>query len=175
MKRIMTVLSLSALLVIPTTGGNVLASESNELSLERNVTENYEVDFEKWPTSDLSSEIELSVNVYTNSFSSQGFDFKSLATGKTKLSSSDSEVKSTGKTKGKTLSTVVSATTGLFKDGESLGESDKAIAIGKLTATAEKSYFSNKWKKNKFEGVTVHTATYDGVLYDDATADKFVK
>lgn len=38
----MTVLSLSALLVIPTMGGNVLASESNELSLERNVTENYD-------------------------------------------------------------------------------------------------------------------------------------
>ncbi|ANB56185.1 hypothetical protein GFC29_2383 [Anoxybacillus sp. B7M1] len=93
-----------------------------------------------------------------------------LAKGSTALSADSTKVTSTGKTTGKVWLTVVSATTSLRISGMSYITGSKGTAIGKLTATSQVST-SNPSGSQSFEGLTIHTATDSGILYEARTYD----
>lgn len=97
-----------------------------------------------------------------------GFIIKDLASGKTSLSynKDKKKVTSTGTTKGKIYTTTTSATTsvGTVKGGIAK-KGSTAIKLGKFTATSKAS-MKKKAKKTKYAGITIHTATYMGSLYE---------
>jgi hypothetical protein len=93
-----------------------------------------------------------------------------LASGSTALSLDSGKVKSTGKTKGKVLTTVTSATTSLRLSGMGYITGPKETAIAKFTATSVVST-NNPSGTQTFEGLTIHTATDSGVLYEARTYD----
>lgn len=96
------------------------------------------------------------------------FIIKDLASGKTSLSynKDKKKVTSTGTTKGKIYTTTTSATTsvGTVKGGIAK-KGSKAIKLAKFTATSKAS-MKKKAKKTKYAGITIHTATYMGSLYE---------
>ncbi|MDV2684464.1 hypothetical protein RYX56_08785 [Alkalihalophilus lindianensis] len=145
------------------TGTSAMASDAKEL------TENYEIDWSKaWDeVGSLSDKEEFGSLNDPNSFGT--YSYGNLATGSTALGVSSKGVTSTGKTKGKVISTVTSATTSLRNVSRGItGTGPKKTAIGKYTATSE--YTMGLTRGNVYTGVTVHTATHTGILYDQKTS-----
>jgi hypothetical protein len=145
--------------------GNVSAAESNNES----PTINWD---EAWSSVDSDNNISDATTFGTSS-NSNGTGFStlswgSLATGSTALSSGSGSVTSTGKTTGKVIGTVTSATTSLRISGMGYITGPKKTAIGKFTSTSQIST-TNPSGKQTFEGLTVHTATDSGVLYQSRT------
>lgn len=154
-----TVLALSVL----TTGTSAFAKDNT------NLTKDYEINWsEAWNNVDnLNEKQDFGSSNDPNSFSINSYG--SLASGSTSLGVSAKGVTSTGKTKGKVISTVTSATTSLRNLSKGItGTGPKKIAVGKLTATSE--YTLPLIRGNAYTGVTVHTATHSGVLYDAKTS-----
>lgn len=126
---------------------------------------------EVWESVDYNNNISDTINFGSGSTNSEGVSLQAwgdLASGSTKLSSGSGKITSTGKSKGKILTTVTSATTSLRISGMGYITGPKKIAIGKLTATSEVST-SNPSGSQSFEGLTIHTATNSGVLYEART------
>ncbi|MDT0150338.1 MULTISPECIES: hypothetical protein [Priestia] len=144
--------------------GNVSAAETG-----KQLTEQYQINWDNaWENSDASNQ---SVDFGTSSNSQQisASGWGDLASGKTVLSATTKTVSSKGTTKGKILTTVTSATTSLKNISLGLTQNgSKKIAVGKLTATSETSIGRNS-KSNVYTGLTIHTATDSGVLYDSKT------
>lgn len=146
-------------------GSNVFAAEVNDEAPTINWEETWDsIDSEGEPASvaDFGSKSTGGISTYS---------WGDLAKGSTKLSPPTSgKVTSTGKTTGKILTTTVSATTSLRMSGMSYITGPKKIALGKFTATSEVS--TNDPKGNQgYEGLTIHTATNSGVLYESKTYD----
>lgn len=147
-----------------TSGSTVFASEINE-----DLTKNYEINWDDaWDDVDVLDEsTNFGSSSDPNSFGTRAYG--DLATGNTSLSSTSTLVKSTGTTKGKILSTVTSATTSLRNVSQGYTASgSKKTAVGKFTATSELSLTRAK-TKYVYTGLTIHTATNTGILYDSRT------
>ena len=146
-------------------GSNVFAAEVND----ETPTINWE---EVWNSVDLEGEPASVIDFGSKSTGGiSTYSWGDLAKGSTKLSPPTSgKVKSTGKTTGKILTTTVSATTSLRISGMSYITGPKKIALGKLTATSEVSTKDSSGNQ-AYEGLTLHTATDSGVLYESETYD----
>ncbi|MEB6196917.1 hypothetical protein [Mammaliicoccus sciuri] len=84
---------------------------------------------------------------------------KKLAQGKSSLSKKGTKITSTGTTKGKKLTTITSATTGI---GLAKGKKSTSGAYGTAKSTAS---MKKKKGKKQYGSVTIHTATNNGALY----------
>lgn len=140
-------------------GGNVFAAEVDDESPSINWEE-------EWSSVDSDNAISDNANFGSSNPYSRAWG--DLASGSTALSSGSGEVTSTGKTTGKILTTVTTATTSLRISGMGYITGSKKIAVGKLTATSEVST-SNPSGSQSFEGLTLHTATDSGILYEAKT------
>lgn len=128
---------------------------------------------EAWESVDYNNNISDTTNFGSGSTNSEGISLQAwgdLASGSTSLSSGSGKVTSTGKTTGKILTTVTSATTSLRISGMGYITGPKKTAVGKLTATSVVST-SNPSGSQSFEALTIHTATNSGVLYEARTYD----
>lgn len=152
-----------------------LASSFMGTSASAQSTEDYKINWDSvWENVEtLSDEVSFGgSNEPADESTITPFSYSTYATGSTSLSKStaDNTVTSTGKTTGKTSSTTVSATTSIKRGATILGESSKKIAVGKSTATAKFSVTHRSFTgTTPYAGLTVHTATSGGVLYDKAS------
>jgi len=147
--------------------GNVYAKGNNEKKL----SETYEINWtEAW------EEVEnLNESTGFGSTNTPGeigvFAYGDLASGSTGVAAATiSSVESTGKTTGKILSTVTSATTSIQNvrlDKTVYGS--KGIAIGKFTSSSTAAInLSSTY--SLYVGLSIHTATNSGVLFESKTA-----
>jgi len=160
-----TVPLLVAGFILSPVGGNVTAAELENES----PTINWD---DVWSSIDSNSNLSNSISFGSISTGSDisTFIWGNLADAKTTLSSGSGEVKSTGITKGKTLLTSTSATTSLRMSGMGIITGSKGVALGKFTATSEVST-TNPSGLQSWEGLTIHTATDSGTLYESKTYD----
>ncbi|MFC0562358.1 hypothetical protein [Halalkalibacter alkalisediminis] len=169
MKKLLSLGVASILIVSP-----FISSQSAfAADLNRKVTESYEINWDDaWKNVDSLNTIEHFGS--SNDPNSIGiYSYGNLASGSTSLGISSQGVTSTGKTTGKIISTVTSATTSLRNSSQGYGGTGpKKTAIGKLTATSE--YTMSVVRGNVFTGLTVHTATNSGVLYESGTSQSNV-
>ncbi|MET1180643.1 hypothetical protein ABG775_22180 [Peribacillus simplex] len=144
--------------------GNASAEETNE-----QLTEEYQVNWDDaWEDTEESDD-SVDFGTSSNSNLARASKWGDLASGKTALSPTTKTITSEGTTKGKIISTVVSATTSIRNANLSLTKNgSKKIAIGKLTATSEAALGRNS-SSNVYTGLTIHTATNSGVLYEART------
>ncbi|MEK4967509.1 hypothetical protein MKX29_07440 [Cytobacillus sp. FSL R7-0696] len=154
-------------LSIFTNGGQASAQ-----SMDEQLTENHTVNWEEiWSNvGDYSEEVEFG-NVSPHEGGIELLSMGSLATGSTAVSLSGSTVKSTGKSKGRILTTVTSATTSLRDIAKGYtSQGGKRMAVGTFTANSTTTLGNSKGK-SPFTGVTVHTATDNGKLYSSQTGN----
>lgn len=174
MKKFFGLTLATALIASPFFGSSASATTSDEL------TSNYEIDWEKaWANqSNYNSVIDFGTDSSNSAegtgISAAATSFKNLATGTTSLakSTTDNTVTSTGKTTGKNTTTNISATTSLKRGSTLLGQSSKKVSVGKITATAKFSVTHRSFTgTTPYAGLTIHTATDSGILYDAATTE----
>lgn len=172
MKKILGLTLATTLIVSPFLGDSASAATPDE------ITSNYKIDWEKaWENqSSYNSVIDFGSDSSNSSdgsgISATATSFDILATGSTSLakSTADNTVTSTGKTTGKNTTTTISATTSLKRGSTILGQSSKKISVGKTTATAKYSVTHRSFTgTTAYAGLTIHTATNNGILYDAAT------
>ncbi|MBO0994149.1 hypothetical protein [Bacillus sp. SD088] len=147
-------------------GGNVFAQTGEQL------TDEYEINWEEvWEnTENLNASIDFGSVSDPNGITTFA-KWGELAEGKTAVSTRSGGVFSKGTTKGKIISTVVSATTSIKNRRLATGNNGpKKTAIGKFTATSEASVNLAGGGVSPYQGVTIHTATDSGVLYESRTA-----
>lgn len=170
MKKIYSLIG-AALLASTIAGGNAYANETPKADNQFNWDEAWEnvennpdyypstVDFVEAGSSDPSE-------IQTRSFSK-------YATGSTKLRFSNYYVYSKGITNGQHLWTTTSAYTGLRNVDQGgitvYGKRDTAIAFGDAVSEAKRKYIP--LDVNFFTGMTLHTATMNGAIYEKATSD----
>lgn len=143
-------------------GGTASAQTTDE-----QITENFSIDWDDvWENADnLNPEVNFGV------VDSQSRSLGSLATGSTAVSLSGTAVLSTGKSKGRLLTTVTSATTSLRDVANGItSNGGKRMAVGTFTATST-TRLANTSGKSPFTGVTIHTATDSGKLYSSTTGN----
>lgn len=163
----------AVLLASTITGGNAYAKENKN-------TENVEYQFnwdEAWKN------IENDPNFYPNTVSFEGTNesstgiqaagFEEYARGETALRYYNLYVYSKGTTYGESLWTTTSAYTGLRNVDQggitTYGAKDTAIAYGNAVSEAKRKYIP--LDVNFFTGMTIHTATMNGAIYEKATSD----
>ncbi|KYC86317.1 hypothetical protein B4102_4080 [Heyndrickxia sporothermodurans] len=174
-------LSLAAALTIGIAG--IHANASIEVSeVDQNVTENFNPNFDQIykNVKFLDKTVNFGYQSGTENLgevSTFASSFKKLATGTTNVSlisaSGYQQIQSKATTKGKTLTTTTSATTALYVDGKKVGQGKKGTAIAKFTAKSTYSTAAGPSYSRKWQGVSVHTATSGGVLYNAETADTY--
>ncbi|UOQ83598.1 hypothetical protein [Gracilibacillus salinarum] len=170
MKRSKIISSIGIAFVSLTLFSTGVSADTNE---NEKLTEEHQINWEtEWNSKgDLDSSIEFgSVSGSGGQVSSRSWG--SLSTGKTNTSSDyvNNTVTSTGTSKGKVLTTVTSATTSVkdVNTGVSVN-GDKSTAIAKFTA--ESTATIPAISLNSYWGLTIHTATDSGILYEARTAD----
>jgi len=169
MKKIYSLIVVAGL-TLTMFGGSVSAKEVSKKDHKFNwdeAWENVEINPEYYP-SDISF-----VGGTGDTSQVQTMSFSEYATGSTALRFYNYYVYSKGVTKGESLWTTTSAYTGLRNVTQSgitvYGERDTAIAYGDAISEAKRKYIP--LDGNFFTGVTVHTATMSGVIYEKATSD----
>ncbi|CDQ20842.1 hypothetical protein SAMN05192559_10821 [Halobacillus karajensis] len=142
------------------------------------LTEQHEINWEDaWSNQkNLDASVEFGNSSETNGDGmARASSWGSLSTGKTDVSSNiiTDKVSSTGTSKGKVYTTTTSATTSLRDvDTGYTVNGDKSIALAKFTA--ESSAEMSAASLNVYSGLTIHTATDSGVLYEARTGDSVV-
>lgn len=160
--------ALMAIGILLSAGGSAYAAETGLVK-----SESPTIDWDKsWDNVDSGN---FHDNVVDFGSSSDGADigaraYGDLATGTTALSSASGKVTSTGTSKGKVISTTTSATTSLRMNGLGYIVGPKKVAVSKFTATSTVST-TNPSGTQSFEGLTVHSATNSGILYEAKTYD----
>ncbi|MGR9049749.1 hypothetical protein ACQ4XT_14090 [Halobacillus faecis] len=158
------------------TGVGAAESTGKDLSEDNQKTQQYTINWEsEWEKAeDLNESVEFGNASATSGGQFQGAasSWGSLATGSTNVASDylSDAVSSTGTSKGKVYTTVTSATTSLKNTSSGYTvNGDKSTAVAKFTAesTAEMIGSFN----TVYSGLTIHTATDSGVLYEARTFD----
>lgn len=90
---------------------------------------------------------------------------KKLAQGKSSLSKKGNKITSTGTTKGKKLTTITSATTGIGLAKGKLAKQGKKSTSGAYGTAKSTASMKKKKEKKQYGSVTIHTATNNGALY----------
>lgn len=90
---------------------------------------------------------------------------KKLAQGKSSLSKKGNKITSTGTTKGKKLTTITSATTGIGLAKGKLAKQGKKSTSGAYGTAKSTASMKKKKGKKQYGSVTIHTATNNGALY----------
>ncbi len=168
-------LLLSSVLCFP--GSNVKAEELNPGIGIVDKNQMPIIDWEReWEAIDSGKKYEENVN-FSSTEGEEGelgtLAFRLYATGSTSISAGGSTMSSIGKTSGKVIGTVVTATTALRADkgAERYAQGPTKTAIGKLTATSTATL--NRYPvvgPVNYEGLTVHSATRSGFLYEKRSA-----
>lgn len=136
-------------------------------TMDEQTTEDFSINWDDvWENADdLDSEVDFGV------VNSQSRKRGPLAKGSTKVSLSGKSVVSTGKSKGRILTTVTSATTSLRDVAYGItSNGGKRMAVGTFTATST-TRLANTSGKSPFRGITIHTATDNGKLYSSSTGN----
>ncbi|SDP17062.1 hypothetical protein [Halobacillus aidingensis] len=155
-----------------TTGVGAAESNGEDVTKTEKYSINWESEWEKAEDYGDTVEFGNSNSTSEGEFQAAASSWGSLSTGKTDVASNyiTGAVSSTGTSKGKIYTTVTSATTSLknTSSGYTVNGS-KSTAIGKFTAesTAEMGGVFN----TVYSGLTIHTATDSGVLYEARTLD----
>lgn len=158
-----------------TAGVSAETSEDKALQTAEQNTEKFEVNWDKaWENAD---QLNSTTDFGTTNDSSSGkiqaaaSSWGSLASGSTSVVSDfiSGNVDSTGTSKGKVLTTVTSATTSVRDASTGVSvDGNKSTAVAKFTAESTASISA---VSGLYQGLTVHTATDSGVLYDSRTSD----
>ncbi|MDQ0859826.1 hypothetical protein [Bacillus sp. V2I10] len=171
MKRIYGLLGV-ALLASTIAGGNTYAaskSSSDELKFNwEEAWENIENDPNYYPQT-----VDFVEEDTSDSSEMRTASFSNYATGTTNLRFSNYYVYSKGVTNGQHLWTTTSAQTNLRNVDAGYitikGPRDTAVAFGDAVSEAKKKYIP--LDGNFFTGMTLHTATMNGAIYEKATSD----
>ncbi|WP_028595658.1 hypothetical protein [Paenibacillus assamensis] len=172
MKNVFLKKSLATLLLLSVVLPATVSATPNEIRENRQLTERFNatIQYEK----DLPQSTENNNNLPSKNNSTLYVNpFASLAVGESKVSNGVGAVVGAGTTKGKWITTVTSATASLwyimvFQQPVLVSSGNKDISIGFGTAISHVSDF--RPSIGRHETVTIHTATHDGVLYEQRTA-----
>lgn len=164
MKKYLALGMVGALSLSIFASGGTASAESVEDQLTENFTINWDEIWENTNTDDLKEEVEFGTNSLSRSMDS-------LAIAKTALSlESDGYVLSTGTTKGRILTTTTSATTSIRDVANSFQkDGGKRMAVGTFTATSTARMGNTPGVVSPYTGLTLHTATDNGKLYQTST------
>jgi hypothetical protein len=173
MKKVYSLIG-AALLASTIAGGNAYASENSTKANEEyqfnwdEAWENLETDPNYYPNT-----VSFEGTVNNGSIGIQAASFDEYAKGSTALRYYNLYVYSKGVTAGESLWTTTSALTGIKNTDQSnivtYGPKDTAIAYGDAVSEAKRKYIP--LDGDFFIGMTVHTATMNGAIYEKATSD----
>lgn len=173
MKKILSLFG-AALLALTITGGQSYAAERTNEDYQFNWDEAWgklEKDPNYYPQ---SVDFVVEDDSDNNNIKARSAEFERYATGKTQVRFHNYYVYSKGTTKGEHLMTTTSAYAGLRNATQSgitvYGVRDTALAFGTAVSEAKKKYIP--LDLNLFIGMTVHTATMKGSIYEKATSDR---
>lgn len=161
--------SLTALLLLSLSfPGTALANLTETQQIEKDLTVNY-TPVIRYETGLPESTDQKPTNSFMTAASSQ---FQGLAVGKSTAESGIGAVLGTGSTKGRVLTTVTSATASLwyimvFQNPELVDTGSKGWSLGFGTAVSHVSKFQAL--PGRYETISFHTATHDGVLFEEKT------
>ncbi|WP_424475397.1 hypothetical protein [Oceanobacillus kimchii] len=168
MKKVLTIGLAFSLVVAPLT----VSAQTSDEQLTKDHVVNWNNVWEEVDQNQPSQEIDFGSTVDPSSIGVKKWG--ELSTGKTAMSKNllKFTATSTGTSKGKVLTTTTSATTSV-RDNNSgkTTNGPKKMAVAKFTAESTASRNYTMGTANSFTGVTIHTATHDGILYDARTSD----
>ncbi|MBN3524859.1 hypothetical protein [Paenibacillus apiarius] len=160
--------SLTALLLLSLALPGTALANPAETQVAKDLTVNYTpvIRYEKGLP---ESTDEIPINSFASAANSQ---FQNLAVGKSTAENGVGAVLGTGTTKGRVITTVTSATASLwyimvFQQPELVDTGSKGWSLAYGTAFSHVSKFQAS--PGRYETISYHTATHDGVLFEEKT------